>query len=65
MELQEFGWVGTDWFDLTQDMDRCRAFVNAVMNLVYNKMRGISYLTEDLFSKRIVLNGFRSLVGYA
>ena len=58
MKLQEFEWVGTDWFDLAQDWDRWWDFVNAVMNLVYNKVRGISCLTEYLFSKRIVLNGF-------
>jgi hypothetical protein len=26
--------VGLDWIDLAQDRDRCRALVNAVMNLL-------------------------------
>ena len=32
MDLQEVGW-GLDWIDLTQDMDRWRAVVNAVVKL--------------------------------
>jgi hypothetical protein len=33
MELQELGFGGMDWIDLAQDRGRCRATVNAVMNL--------------------------------
>jgi len=31
-DLQEVGCGGTDWIDLAQDSDRCRAVVNTVMN---------------------------------
>jgi hypothetical protein len=31
MDLREVGWDGGDWIDLAQDMDRWRAYVNAVM----------------------------------
>jgi len=33
MELQEVGWRDINWIDLTQDRDRWRALVTAVMNL--------------------------------
>jgi hypothetical protein len=33
MNLSEIGWGGVDWIGLTQDRDKWRALVNAVMNL--------------------------------
>jgi hypothetical protein len=32
MDLQEVGRGDMDWIELAQDMDRCRALVNVVMN---------------------------------
>jgi hypothetical protein len=31
--LREVGWDGREWIDMSQDSDRWRAHVNAVMNL--------------------------------
>jgi hypothetical protein len=42
MNLQEVECGSIHWIDLAQDMDRRRALVNAVMNLGFHKMRGIS-----------------------
>jgi hypothetical protein len=33
IDLLEVGWRGMDWINLTQDKDRWRTLVNAVMNL--------------------------------
>jgi hypothetical protein len=33
IDFREIGWDGTDWIDLAQDKDLCRALVNTVMNL--------------------------------
>jgi hypothetical protein len=33
MDLSEIGWDGVDWIGLAQDRNKCRAPVNAVMNL--------------------------------
>jgi hypothetical protein len=33
MDFSEVGWGSVDWIGLTQDRDKWRALVNAVMNL--------------------------------
>jgi hypothetical protein len=33
MDLVELGWSDVNWIGLAQDRDKCRALVNAVMNL--------------------------------
>jgi hypothetical protein len=33
MDLREVGWGDVDWIDLTQDRNKWRALVNAVMDL--------------------------------
>ena len=33
MNLQEIGWKGMDWIDISQDSDRRQTVMNAVMNL--------------------------------
>jgi hypothetical protein len=35
MDLVEIGWCGVEWIGLTQDRDKWRAFVKAVMKLCY------------------------------
>jgi hypothetical protein len=33
IDLADIGWGGVDWIGLTQDKDKWRALVNAIMNL--------------------------------
>jgi hypothetical protein len=33
MDLGELEWGGMDWTDLAQDRNKCRALLNAVLNL--------------------------------
>jgi hypothetical protein len=34
MDLVEVGWGDVDWIGLAQDMDKWRAVVNSVLNLI-------------------------------
>ena len=51
MDLQEVGGGCGDWMELTYDRDRWRALVSTVMNLRVPKMRGISLLAAEPWSK--------------
>jgi hypothetical protein len=50
MGARKVGWEDMDWTGLVQDGERRRALVNAVMNLGFFKMRGISRLAEELLA---------------
>jgi hypothetical protein len=66
MDLREVEWGGIDWIDLSEDMDRWRALVIAVMNFRLYKMRGITWLAEDdrIFCTSLMVRWFStSLLG--
>jgi hypothetical protein len=52
MDLREVGGDGRAWIDLAQDRDRWRAYVNAVMNLRFNKMLESSRVAAQLAASR-------------
>jgi hypothetical protein len=47
INFQEVGFGDMDWIGLAQDRDRWRAIVNVVMNLGFNKIRGISGIATN------------------
>jgi hypothetical protein len=48
MDLRERGWDGVDWIDMAQDREQCRALVNMVLNLRFQKMLGSSSVAAQL-----------------
>jgi hypothetical protein len=56
MYLGEIKWGGVDWIGLTQDRDKWRAVVNAVMNLPVHKMLVGSRVIAQLVASRVVLS---------
>jgi hypothetical protein len=46
------GWRGMEWIDMAQDRYSWRAVVYAVMSFRLHKMRGISWLAEELLASQ-------------
>ena len=52
MDVHKVGWEGMDWMSLAYDKDSWRARVNALMNLRFNRIQGISWQAEDLLASQ-------------
>jgi hypothetical protein len=50
---------GVDWIGLTQDRDKRRALMNAVMNILVQKMQRNYRVTSQLMRTRVVLSSIR------
>jgi hypothetical protein len=58
MDLEEVEFGDMDYIELAEDRDRWRALLNAVMNLWFHKMLGISRLAENQLASQ---EGFCSM----
>jgi hypothetical protein len=59
MDFLEIGWGGMDWIGLSQNRDKWRAFVNAVMNLWVHKLLGISQVATQLVVSGVVFSSIQ------
>jgi hypothetical protein len=62
IDLREIGWVFMDWIDLAQDREQWRALVNTVMNLVFHKMLGRSWVAAQLAASQEGLSSMRVVI---
>jgi len=46
MDIEEIGYYGVNWTDLTQAANKWHAFVNTEQNLRFHKTQALSWVTE-------------------
>jgi hypothetical protein len=46
MDIEEIGWNGLNWPDLTQNANKWHVLVKTKHNLRFHKTQGLSWVTE-------------------